>query len=358
MIHLQVTRLVDIRIVSWGADVLYYSFVNLPRCTPENYIDFLVASPGPVSCTEAARVQPRSHFAPAHDSYNRLLNRLESHPEELWEEAEPLVEKARGALIIDDSTLDKRRSKHIGLVTRHWSGKEKKVIRGINLITMLWSDGDRKIPCDYRFFSKLDGKTKHDHFWEMLLMAKARGFSPKYVLFDSWYARLENLKQVRDYGWFWLTRLRGDRKVSAADRRERALDEVPVSESGTVLHLRGYGLVKVFRIDTPDGDTEYWATNDLSMDEGMRRQYAEMSFAIENYHRDLKQHCGVERCQVRASRAQRNHIGWAIRAFLRLEWHFFTTGISAFQAKLGLVRDAVRTYLARPCITLAKPATA
>jgi hypothetical protein len=224
--------------------VLYYSFVNPPRCTPENYIDFLVASPGPVSCSEAARVQPHSPFAPAHDSYNRLLNRLEPDPEALWAEAEPLVAKARGALIIDDSTLDKRRAKHIGLVTRHWSGKPKKVVRGINLST-LWSDGDRKIPCDYRLFSKADGKTKHDHFFEMLLMAKGRGFSPKYVLFDTWYASLENLKQVRDFGWLWLTRLRGDRKVSPADRRARALDDVPVSEGGTVLHLRGYGLVKV-----------------------------------------------------------------------------------------------------------------
>jgi putative transposase len=338
--------------------VLYYSFVNAPRATPENYINFLVATPGPASCTEAARVQPRSPFAPAHDSYTRLLNRLEPDPEQLWVEAEPLVKKARGALIIDDSTLDKRRSKHIGLVTRHWSGKEKKVVRGINLITLLWSDGDRRIPCDYRLFSKADGKTKHDHFWEMLLMAKGRGFSPKYVLFDTWYASLENFKQVRGFGWLWLTRLRGDRKVAGADRRERALDDVPVSAAGTVLHLRAYGAVKVFRIDAPDGDTEYWATNDLSMDEGGRRHYAEVSFAIENYHRDLKQHCGAERGQVRSSRAQRNHIGMAVRAFLRLEWHFFTTGISLFEAKWGLVRDAVRIYLARPFITLAKPPTA
>jgi putative transposase len=336
----------------------YYSFVNLSRCTPENYIDFLVAAPGPVSCTEAARVQPQRPFAPAHDSFNRLLHRLEPDPEQLWSEAEPLVAKAHGALIVDDSTLDKRRAQHIGLVTRHWSGKHRQVVRGINLITLLWTNGDRKIPVDYRLYSKTDGLTKHDHFWELLLMAKGRGFSPQYVLFDTWYASLENLKQVRDCGWLWLTRLRSDRVVSADDRQARALGTVAVSSTGTVLHLRGYGLVKVFRIDAPDGDTEYWATNDLGLDAGKRRYYAEVSFAIENYHRELKQHCGVERCQVRSSRAQRNHIGWALRAFLRLEWHFFTTGISAVEAKLRLVRDAVRSYLDRPFITLPKPATA
>jgi hypothetical protein len=332
--------------------------MNAPRCDEIDYLDFLIAAPGPVSCTEAARVQPHRPDAPAHDAFTRLLTRLEPDPETLWREAEPLVEKARGALVVDDSTLDKPYARHIELVTRHWSGKHRKPVRGINLITTLWTDGDRKIPVDYRLYSKADGRTKHDHFWEMLLMAKGRGFSPKYVLFDTWYARLENLKQVRDQGWYWLTRLKADRVVSPDDRRPRRLDRVDVATSGTVLHLRGYGLVKVFRIDAPDGDTEYWATNDLAMDAGARQQYAEVGFAIENYHRELKQNCGVEKCQARSERAQRNHIGLAVRAFVRLEWHFFSTGVSGFEAKLRLIREAVRLYLTRPFITVPGPPTA
>src|SRR5829696_323758 len=332
--------------------------MNAPRCDEFDYLDFLVAAPGPVSCTEAALVQPDRPKAPAHDSFTRLLSRMEPDPEALWAEAEPLVETAKGALVIDDSTLDKPHAKKIELVTRHWSGKHNAVVRGINLITLLWTDGDRKIPVDYRLFSKADGKTKHDHFWEMLLMAKGRGFSPKYVLFDMWYASTENLKQVRGFGWHWLTRLRGDRVVTPEDRITRKLDEVAVSASGTVLHLRGYGMVRVFRIDAPDGDTGYWATNDLAMDAGMRRYYAEVSFAIENYHRELKQFCGAERCQVRSQRAQRNHIGFSLRAFLRLEWHFFSTGVSGFEAKLRLIREAVRSYLASPFLNLPKPSTA
>lgn len=332
--------------------------MNAPRCTEADYIQFLVASPRAYTCTEAARVQPDSSFAPAHDSFTRLLTRLEPDPEALWAEAEPLVEKADGVLIIDDSTLDKPYAKHIDLVTRHWSGKHKAKVRGINLITLLWSDGDRKIPVDYRLFRARSGESKHDHFWEMLLMARGRGFAPRYVLFDNWYASLGNLKQVAHYGWRWLTRLRGDRVVSPDDRVARPLDEVAISASGTVVHLRGYGLIKVFRIDAPDGDTEYWASNDLALDEGARQHLAEVSFAIENYHRELKQFCGVERCQARSERAQRNHIGLALRAFLRLEWHFFTTGVSAFEAKLRLVRDAIRAYLLRPSITLPPRGTA
>jgi putative transposase len=62
----------------------------------------------------------------------------------------------------------------------------------------------------------------------------------------------------------------------------------------------------------------------------------------------LKQCCGVERAQVRAARAQRNHIGMAIRAFLRLERHFDATGISRYEAKARIVRGAVRAYIANP----------
>jgi DDE superfamily endonuclease len=332
--------------------------VNVRRCTPENYIDFLVGSPGPVSCTEAARVQPHSPFAPAHDSFTRLLRDQEPDPETVWAEAEPLVEKGRGLLIADDSTLDKPYAKKIELVTRHWSGKPKKPVWGINVITSLWTDGDRKIPVDYRVYSKADGLTKHDHFWDMMLTAKGRGFSPECVLFDGWYASVENLKRVRDLGWHWQTKLRGDRVVTPGDRISRPLDAVAVSAAGTVLHLRGYGMVKVFRIDVPDGDTEYRATSDLGMDAGTCQHNAEVSFAIENFHREIEQFCGVEKCQARSERARRNHIGLAIRAFLRLEWHFFTTGISAFEAKLRLVRDAVRHYLTRPWLNLPTTATA
>lgn len=86
--------------------------------------------------------------------------------------------------------------------------------------------------------------------------------------------------------------------------------------------------------------------------EELRRQLAEYAWGSEVYHRGLKQHCGVERAQVRAARAQRAHIGCAIRAFLRLEQHRVLSGISWWDAKAAIIRDAVRAYLAHPYYTL------
>ena len=328
------------------------------KCRDTDYIDFLVASPNSFSCAEAARVQQPSPRAPAHDSFTRLLLRLEPDPETLWDEARGLVRPNAGALVIDDSTLEKPHAKGIELVTRHWSGKRHDVVRGINLITLVWTDGDRKLPCDYRIYDKADGRTKNDHFWEMMLIAKARGFAPEYVLFDGWYASLENLKQVRGLGWLWLTRLKHNRKVNPDGRGAVPLSAAEVAAAGTVIHLVGYGPVRVFKLVAPDGDIEYRATNDLGMGEMVRQQYAEWAYAIENYHRDLKQCCGVERSQARSARAQRNHIGLALRAFLRLEWHFFTTGVSCYEAKRRVVRDAVRSYLIKPLYGVPKASIA
>lgn len=331
--------------------------MNPPKCQAHDYIDFLLATPKVCSALEAARVQPDPGTAPAHDAFTRLLHRLEPESQTLWQEAQPQVGSTTGFLVLDDSTLDKPYARQIELVTRHWSGKHHAVVRGINLLTLLWTDGDRHVPCDYRLYDKAtDGLTKNDLFRAMLQVAHERGFTPQCVVFDGWYSSLENLKAIRRYGWTWLTRLKCNRTVNLERQGARPVTEVAIATTGTDVYLSGYGLVRVFRIVAPDGRTTHWATNDLTMTELTRLQIAEASWQIEEYHRGIKQFCGVERAQLRAARAQRNHIGCALRAFLRLEYHCFTTGISWFAAKTAIIRDAVRSYLARPWYKL--PATA
>ena len=47
------------------------------------------------------------------------------------------------------NALDKHYAKKDDPVGRHWSGKHKQVVWGINLITIVWTDGHRVVPCDY-----------------------------------------------------------------------------------------------------------------------------------------------------------------------------------------------------------------
>jgi len=330
--------------------------MNAARTTETDYINFLIATPHSYSCVEAARVQPEAADKPAHDSITRLLHRLEPSADELWREAEGQVEKQSGMLILDDSTLDKPYARKMDLVTRHWSGKHRRVVQGINLITLMWTDGDRYIPCDYRIYDKVnDGLSKNDHFRAMLSQAAQRGFEPTYVLFDSWYSGLDNLKLIHRLGWRWFTQLKSNRIVNLDRQGQRQLSAVEISSTGTIIYLKGYGLIRVFKIVAPDGDIEFWATNHLEMDELTRLRLSENAAMIETYHRGIKQFCGIERAQVRIARAQRNHIGLVLRAFLRLEHYCFHSGTSWFEAKVSIVRNAVTAYLADPFYTLQVP---
>lgn len=327
--------------------------MNPPKCDDQDYINFLVATPRAFSALEAARVQPDGIDLPAHDAFTRLLHRLEPDPQTLWMEAKGQVTLDAGLLVFDDSTLDHLSARTIELVCRHWSGKHHRVVRGINLMTLVWTDGDRHIPVDYRLkdFGR-DKLTKNDHFREVLEEAHERGFQPRCVAFDRWSVSLPNLKKIRSFNWIWRTRLKENRQVNPDRQGWCAISEVEISHAGCVVWLEGYGLIKVFKIVVTKDDIEYWATNDLQMSELTRVKWAGYSWTIENYHRGLKQFCGVERSTVRAARAHRNHIGMALRAFLRLEIHCYQKGISWFEAKTSIIREAVRAYLPKPLYTL------
>jgi len=327
--------------------------MNRPKVNDHDYIDFLIATPKACSGVEAARVSAVQTSPPAHDAFTRLLHRLEPDAETLWQEAASQVDRQQGILVLDDSTLDKPYAKQIELVHRHWSGKHRAVVEGINLITLLWTDGDRHVPVDYRLYDKAgDGLSKNDHAQAMLTTAHARGFQPACVVFDSWYGSLDNLKLIRDLGWIWLTQLKANRHVNPEGKGQVPVALLPAVPGGQSVHLKGYGLIRLFTIATPAGGSEWWATNDLSMRPLTRTRFAGYAWTIEHYHRGIKQCCGVERAQVRAARAQRNHIGLALRAFLRLESYCYHRGISWFEAKQAIIRDAVRAYLAGPIYQL------
>ncbi len=117
------------------------------------------------------------------------------------------------------------------------------------------------------------------------------------------------------------------------------MGDCEIAPTGTVVHLENYGMVKVFRIISKDGTAEYWATNDLEMDELGRLKLAEASWKIGEYHRGLKQVTKVEGFQCRKAQAQRSHIGLALLAFLVFERYSFRTGYNSVATKVKIFRQ-------------------
>ncbi len=123
-------------------------------------------------------------------------------------------------------------------------------------------------------------------------------------------------------------------------------------------HLKAYGFIKVFKIVPEDGDIEYWATDVLDMDEPARERIGGYSWKIEEYHRGIKQFCGVENCQARNGNSQRAHILFSLRAFLRLEVERLKRGSSWFESKRRIIRRSIESYLKNPRYSLGTVSTA
>ena len=169
------------------------------KCSVDLYTKFLIANHNKYSGVELSKT---SGIPLSHDSVSKWLRDENFDSSHLWSHAKDMIEKETGYLVIDDSVLDKRFSRHNELVGRHWSGNEHRIICGIDLVNLLWTKGEECIPCDYRIYqSEKEGeKTKNEHFRDMLDIAKSRGFKPQYVLGDCCTVRSTILTIFRNRG--------------------------------------------------------------------------------------------------------------------------------------------------------------
>jgi hypothetical protein len=317
--------------------------LNSAKCSDLDYIHFLMSAHCSYSCCSASRCSEYGPDSPHHDSFNRLLHRQPQNTETLWNDVSSLISLKGGYLIVDDSTLDKPHSKVIELVSLHWSGNHHRMVPGISLVTLVWTDGDIAYPVDFRIYSKdLDGKTKNNHFADMLKIAKERGFSPEFVLFDSWYSSMQNLMLVKKLGWHFLTRLKKNRMVKTEETKYCQIHEFPIASKGVNVRLKGVGIVRIFYREEDGNGKQFWATDFLDMIEEERKTISKIAFKIELYHRNLKQYCGVEACQARKAKAQMGHILLAIRAVVRMEWIKIKDNISLHEQKEQPIREAIR----------------
>ncbi len=183
--------------------------------TKQKYVEYLLSTPINYTCTNLA-----DHLeGVSHDVVGNYLKRERLTARHLWELAQGLIDDHPNAyLIIDDSVQDKRYSRSIELVKRQYSGAEGGLVRGIGVVNLVHTTGKEgaHYPIDFRIYAKeADGKTKNDHFQEMLLRAlDEKQIQAKTILFDNWYASWKNLKLVHRLGLIFYTTLKSNRVVS------------------------------------------------------------------------------------------------------------------------------------------------
>ena len=326
------------------------------------YCQFLLASQ--VNYTQTYFADHSDQFS--HDRINRLMRELKLTPQELRQMVRSeLILSENGYILFDDTVLDKSHSFAIEVVRRQWSGNEKKVIKGIGIVTCVYVNPDTEQfwVIDYRLFDpERDGKSKIDHLldmWQTILHVAQLPF--RTVLMDSWYASMKVMKTIERAGKIYYCPLKANRQITldanATYSRVDALtwpdDEL---QTGKLVHLKGFPKghhLKLFRLVVSAHRTEYVVTNDLSQESSDdTRDQSAIRWKIEQFHREAKQVTGLESCQCRSQRAQRNHIACAMLVWVRLNELAQEAQTTIYQLKQGLLSSYMRDQLRQPSISM------
>ena len=304
----------------------------------------------------------------SHDTINRYLKRERITPRLVWENTQSQVEAdAYGYVLFDDTVLDKRHSFSIDLVRRQYSGNAKQVIKGIGVVSCLYVNPNTEQfwLIDYRIYDPDgDGKSKLDHVSEMLINLVHHKQLPFHaVLMDSWYAAKALLLLIESLNKVYYCPLKSNRQVDdsgglAPYQRVDSLEwSKPEQTTGKTIKLRGFPKdhkVRLFRVEASTRRTDYIVTNDWTQESTAATQEAcSYRWRIEQLHREGKQTTGLEHCQCRLARIQRNHIGCALLVWVRLNQLAIQTGQTLYQLKYGLLDSYLVQQLRNPDIQIA-----
>lgn len=111
--------------------------------------------------------------------------------------------------------------------------------------------------------------------------------------------------------------------------------------------------MQLFRVIVSTNKTDHIITNDVACNSSSdAREVCARRWKIEQFHRELKQTTGLEKCQCRKSRIQKNHIACAMLVWVRLKQIAYKTGRTIYQLKYGLLDDYLVDQLRNPTIRM------
>ena len=330
--------------------------------TKKQYIEYLISTPVNYTCTNLA-----NHLeGTSHDAITDYLRRERLTACAVWNLAEGLIENRPEAyLIVDDSVQEKRQSQRIDLVKRQYSGNTHGLMKGIGIVNLVHQVGAEYYPIDFRVYApQADGLTKNEHFRDLLRRAYGeKGIQAETILFDSWYAAAENLKFIHRLGNVFVTTLQENRLVSLS--REggylhlQQLDWTPEQlQQGIQVKLKEVPFkVQLFKVVASNGDIDWVITNRSpgSINTSVVQAENKRRWVIEQLHRELKQLTGIEKCQCRKQRAQRNHIVCCYQAWFSLKMAAKKLKTTLYQVKNSLWSEYLRLQLRQPRIPVYQP---
>ena len=220
---------------------------------------------------------------------------------------------------------------------------------------------------NYRLFAPdVDGKSKLDHVREMFDNAIEHKKLPfRCVLMDSWYATKELMLHIERSGKIYYCPLKDNRQIDEGFgeiakppyQRVDSLQWTPAeTENGKNVHVKDFPKghrLHLFRLVVSADRTDYVVTNDTTQNSTLETQeVCAIRWKIEQLHREAKQVTGLESCQCRKARIQRNHIACALLVWCRFKELMYETKRTVYQIKFGQLSDYLIQQLKNPSVKM------
>lgn len=217
---------------------------------------------------------------------------------------------------------------------------------------------------DYRFYDPDgDGKSKLDHVHDLLAnVVHHKSLAFHAVLMDTGYATKDLMLFIESLQKVYYCPLKDNRQVddSGGERPYQRVDSLTWSPTerahGKTIKVRSFPKhhkVQLFQVAVSTHRTDWVVTNDSTQQSTAGAQQAcRYRWKIEQLHREGKQLTGLERCQCRKARIQRNHIACALLVWGRLKQMAYTTGRTVYQLKQNLLDDYLCQQLRNPSLRM------
>ena len=296
------------------------------------YTDYLISSTKYTTATGLSRLF-NNRFS--HDKATRFLNSQELGNKKLWSFIKPFlrsVEKDSSVLIVDDTILEKPYTDESEINTYHYDHSKGRSIKGINVVNLIHETEGTRLPISMSIVHKdklveengkqyrKSSKTKNELFRKQFIMPLK--VNRKVSLHDS--SNPEN----REYVSVESLKLQEDKPVK--------------------VWLKGYSkplLVakQVFKNKDKSTSILYLVASDLTASYSCMTIAYQRRWAVETYHRSLKNNTSVCASPTKTIKTQCNHIYASVMAFVKLEVISIKKAVSQYALKSQLYLKGIQT---------------
>lgn len=332
----------------------------------EIYSDYLIASFGLTTATGLSQLLDNEI---SHDKITRFLSCQAKTSKDLWHFVKPLIRQIEtddGCLILDDSIEEKPFTDENEIVCWHYDHSKQLLVKGINFLSCLYQTKDLALPIGFDLIRKTetyidpkDGKqkrrspiSKNELARSQIEQAVRNNIKFRFVLFDVWFASVENMKLILARNKHFICPLKSNRKIALSlneklQGRWHKLQSLEIETNRrSLIYLEGLDepvlLIKqIFTNEDGRAAVQYLISSDtkLSIDD-ITTNY-QRRWRVEEYHKSLKQNASLERSPTQTETTQTNHFFAALCGYIKLERLKMKTKKNHFALKSKLYLKAL-----------------